>query len=185
MLKFFSILSSTLLVAACTSGPLIGIYPQVLLQDITSLYYPQSVSVFGGAGGPTEVYGSPIGGGTAEEVVADLYLPSYVASRSLKAVEPGAGGIRLILVFAPQTTALAGAACKGQAKAGEAGSQMKVFGVFCRGSRAMSEAVVYAEGSPRVHDPAMAGTLNRLIVSLMPAVDPNNDNNERPNRINP
>ena len=185
MLKFASLLSSALLLIGCAGGPIVGIYPQVLHQDIHSLYYAQTVPVFAGAGGPTEVYGSPAGGGSASEVVAGVRLPSWVASRSLTAVEPGKGGLRLVLVFAPQTTALGSAACQGQAKGGEAGTQMKVFGVFCRGNRPMSEAVVYAKGSPSVSDPAMAGALNRLVVSLMPAVDQRRDNGERANRINP
>lgn len=62
---------------------------------------------------------------------------------------------------------------------------MKVFGIFCRGSRPMTEAVVFAEGSPSVTDPAMAGALNRLIASLMPSNDKRIDNGERPNRVNP
>lgn len=189
MLKRALLLGSTLLFAGCSGGPVLSLYPQVLHQDIHTIYDAQSVAVFGGAGGPTEVYGTPFGGGTPAEVVADLQLPSYVATRSLSAADPSTDGLRLILVFAPQASALGGAACKGGAKGGakggEAGTQMKVFGVFCRGTRAMAEAVVYAKGSPTVRDPAMARALNRLITSLMPSVDQRRDNGEQANRINP
>lgn len=186
MKPVFRILAA-LAVAACTQGPLVEIYPQVVQEDIRANYYPEIVSIFGSGGGLTEVYGAPSDGATPAEVVANLRLPHFVSSRRLTAIDPDypTSDLRLILVFAPQTTALADQACKGRAEGATAGPQMKVYGVFCRGRRAVSEAIVYAEASPGIGDPAFAAALNRLIGTLMPSVDPNRDNGRRQTILRP
>lgn len=179
MYRTLPILLAALVAAACTPGPVIGVYPQVVKKEVRTNYYPQAVALFASAGGPTEVYSSPADGASPEAVVAGLDVPQFVVSNGLTAVEPGGGGLRLILVFAPQTTALPDRICAGDAKGGTASAPTKVLAVFCRGGRAMSQATLFAEGAPGAGDPGLSKALNLLIASAMPARDPNKDSGER------
>ncbi|MGB0412360.1 MAG: hypothetical protein ACPGFA_12275 [Pikeienuella sp.] len=170
---------------ACSQTPFINIYPQVHHLEVRSNFYAGVVSQFSAAGGPTIVRGTPQGGATPTEIVSALRLPHFLSKQGLTAIDntKAAKGIHLVLTIAPNPTASADAVCRGEVTGAEAGEQLRVLGVFCRSSRAMSEAVVFAKGSPPAGDPAFAKALNRLIASIMPPVDPNRDqaNIRRPN----
>lgn len=161
--------------AGCAGGE-VGIYPQVLHQDIKSPYYGGTVALLGSTGGPTKIYGAPSNNASADESVAPLYLPNHVADQKLNIAEPdGVYGLHLALVFAPQQTALADRVCKGEVAGGTAGPQLKVMAVFCQGNKPLSEAVVIAEGSPVPGDPAYARALNQLIYTITPLRGPDEE----------
>jgi hypothetical protein len=160
-----------------------GFYPQVLYDDIKSPYYGGTVALLGSTGGATRIYGAPANDASAAEIIAPLYLPPHVADQKLSVAEPDVVyGLHLALVFAPQTTTLAKSVCRGEAKGGIAGPQLKVLGVFCQGTKPLSEAVVIAKGSPVPGDPAYARALNQMIYVMMPLRNPD----EEPDfRLNP
>ncbi|MGB0504729.1 MAG: hypothetical protein ACPGGK_00910 [Pikeienuella sp.] len=167
------------------AGSGLGIYPQVILDDVKSPYYPNTVAMLGSIGGPTFVYGAPANNALPNEIIAPLHLPRWVADQSLtvgNADGDAYGGLHLALVFAPETTTLAKNVCKGNAKGGTAGPELRVLGVFCQGRKPLSEAVAIARSSPVPGDPDYAKALNQLINVLMPHRGPDEES-DRPRRL--
>lgn len=115
--------------------------------DVYLKYTLLDASQFAAAGGRLEVYGAPQDGATPEEVAAAIRLPAYLAQRDVTAVEPGDGGYRVALVFAPNAGLSGERVCKGKAKGGQAGSTTKLLIAFCRGEATiLSETRLDASG---------------------------------------
>ena len=141
--------------------------------DIYLKYAFQDASIFAAAGGPVEVYGAPQDGASAAEVAAAIRLPAYLAPNKATAVEPGQGGHRVALVFAPKAGLSGESVCKGQAKGGQAGSSTRILAVFCRSETAiLSEARLETAAAFIPGTPAFQTGVGRLLREMMPLGSP-------------
>lgn len=171
-MKTLATLATALGVSACTFAST-GFGETVHSTDIYLKYSFQDASIFAAAGGPIEVYGAPQNGASPEAVAASIRLPSYLAPNDAKAVEPGQGGYRVALVFAPQAGLSGESVCKGRAKGGQAGPNTKVLAVFCRSETAtLSEARLETSNAFIPGEPGFQAGMSRLLRELMPFRSP-------------
>lgn len=141
--------------------------------DVYLKYNILDASQFAAAGGRLEVYGTPQDGARPEEVAAAIRLPAYLAQRDVTAVEPGKGGYRVALVFAPKAGLSGESVCKGEAKGGQAGPATKVLVAFCRSETTiLSETRLEASGGfvPNTRD-FQAG-MSRALKEILPRRSP-------------
>lgn len=171
-MKTLAILATALGVSACASAST-GFGETIHSKDIYLKYSFQDASIFAAAGGPIEVYGAPQDGASPETVAASIRLPSYLAPNDAKAVEPGQGGYRVALVFAPQAGLSGESVCKGRAKGGQAGPNTKILAVFCRSETAtLSEARLETSNAFVPGKPGFQTGMSRLLRELMPFRSP-------------
>jgi len=171
-MKSLTMLAVTLGVSACASAST-GFGETIHSTDIYLKYSFQDASLYAASGGPIEVYGAPQNGATPEEVAASISLPAYLSPNQVKAVEPGQGGYRIALVFAPQAGLSGESVCKGRAKGGQAGSETKVLAVFCRSETAtLSETRLETSNAFTPGDPGFKIGMRRLFRELMPLRSP-------------
>lgn len=171
-MKTLAMFAITLGVSACASAST-GFGETIHSTDIYLKYSFQDASIYAAAGGPIEVYGAPQNGATPDAVAASIRLPAYLAPYQTTAIEPGQGGYRVALVFAPQAGLSGESVCKGKAKGGQAGPNTKILAVFCRSETAtLSEARLETSN---VFVPGGSGFqtgMSRLMRELMPLRSP-------------
>ncbi len=171
-MKTLAMLAITLGVGACASAST-GFGERIHSTEIYLKYSFQDASSYAAAGGPIEVYGAPQNGATADEVAASIRLPAYLSPNQTKSVEPGLGGYRIALVFAPKAGLSGESVCKGKAKGGQAGSNTKVLAVFCRSETAtLSEARLETSNAFVPGGTGFRSGMNRLMRELMPLRSP-------------
>lgn len=141
--------------------------------DVYLKYNILDASQFAAAGGRLEVYGAPQNGATPEEVAAAIRLPAYLAQRDVTAVEPGQGGYRVALVFAPKAGLSGESVCRGEAKGGQAGSATKVLVAFCRSETTiLSETRLEASGGFVPTSGGFQAGMNRAMKEILPRRSP-------------
>lgn len=171
-MKTLAMLAVTLGVSACASAST-GFGEVIHSTDIYLKYSFQDASAYAAAGGPIEVYGAPQDGASPEAVAASIRLPAYLTPNDAKAVEPGLGGYRVALVFAPQADLSGESVCKGRAKGGQAGQSTKILAVFCRSETAtLSEARLETSLAFAPGEPGFQTGMSRLFRELMPLRSP-------------
>ena len=170
-MKTPTLIAAALCLSACAASTSFG--ETIHSTDIYLKYSFQDTSIFAAAGGPIEVYGAPQDGATPEAIAAAIRLPAYLTPNDAKAVEPGNGGYRVALVFAPQAGISGESVCKGKAKGGQAGVTTKVLAVFCRSETAtLSEARLETAGAFTPGSQAFQIGMSRLLRELMPLRSP-------------
>ncbi len=171
-MKTLAMLAISLGVSACASAST-GFGETIHSTDIYLKYSFQDASVYAAAGGQIEVFGAPQDGASPEAVAASIRLPAYLSPNQTKAVDPGQGGYRVALVFAPQAGLSGESVCKGKAKGGQAGSTTKVLGVFCRSETAiLSEARLETSSAFVPGQTGFQTGMSRLMRELMPLRSP-------------
>lgn len=171
-MKTLAIFAITLGVSACASAST-GLGETIHSSDIYLKYSFQDASIFAAAGGPIEVYGAPQDGASPETVAASIRLPAYLAPNQAKAAQPGQGGYRVALVFAPQAGLSGESVCKGKAKGGQAGPNTKVLAVFCRSETAtLSEARLETSNTFVPGESGFRTGMTRLLREILPLRSP-------------
>ncbi len=172
MRRFAKPLLAAALLAAAPAQAFWG--DRVINDYIDEAYLPTDVSIFAAGGGETAIYGSTSDGASAAAIASQIRLPAAYSPREITAGPTGRrDGPHLVLVFAPQGTTPK-AACRGEAKGGAAGSELRVLGVFCRGyGRPVSEAMLIADGAETPSSPGFGRTMATLLNKLLPYRNPN------------
>jgi len=165
------VIAAVLGLGACVAANSLG--ETIHSTDIYLKYTFQDASAFAAAGGPVEVYGAPQDGASPEAVAAAIRLPAYLTPNQAKAVEPGQGGYRVALVFAPRAGLSGEKVCKGDAKGGRAGANTRILAVFCRSETAiLSEARLETSAAFTPGMPAFQTGVKRLLREIMPLSSP-------------
>ena len=171
-MKAYALLSAVFGLTACATAAT-GFGETIHSPDVYVKYSFQDASIYAAAGGPIEVYGAPQDGASPEAVAAAIRLPAYLSPNTARAVEPGQGGYRVALVFAPQAGQGGEAVCRGEAKGGQAGATTKVLAVFCRSETAtLGEARLETSNAFAPGDPAFQAGMKRLLREIMPLRSP-------------
>ncbi|MEM7544578.1 MAG: hypothetical protein AAF367_03500 [Pseudomonadota bacterium] len=171
MKRFTAIATAIALSASAASA--FSFIDNVTRDYVDPNYYPIDASVFAGGGGRTTIVGTTRDGASAEEIAANIRLPSFLSQRTVRAATEPQKGLHMVLVFAPQSGTTPRKACSGQAKGGQAGDTLKVMGVFCSGSgKPLSEALYTANGSPVPSDPDFQRRMSILIKTILPVRNP-------------
>ena len=181
MKRFAALIAPVLAFAPLSAGAFWG--DRVISKYIDTAYEPVSVSSFAGSGGVTSIYGTTRDGASPEAIAADVRLPAHFSPRSITAGPQGErSGPHLVLVIAPQG-ATPKKACKGEAKGGTAGDELRVLGVFCSSfGRPVSEAMLVADGSYVPGDGDFSDAMRQLLREIVPVANPDRDG---PNIIRP
>jgi len=140
-------------------------------------YSPGEFRSMAAAGAPVEIFGSPPGGATAEEVVAALRMPAHLASTPPRLAESPGQGARLVFAFGGGGAVNGEALCAGNPASGALPDRLDVAGAFCRGSRLMTQAQLSFDAPVGPSDPRFTSAMRRLIATLGPRTDPNRDRN--------
>ena len=150
-----------------------------------ALYYSYTPSNFrsmAAAGAPLEIYGTPPGGATPEEVVAAIRMPGHLPQTAPKLAEVPGQGQRLVFAFGGAGAVDSSALCRGEVEGGALPDRLEVAGAYCRGDRMLTQAQMTADRPLGPPDPDFTRAMRRLIETLGPRTDPNRDN-DRGERI--
>ena len=171
-MKAIPVLAAIAGLSACATVST-GFAETIHSRDIYLKYSFQDASIFAAAGGPMEIYGAPSNGASPQDVADAIRLPAYLSPNRAKAVEPGQGGYRVAIVFAPKAGLSGESVCKGNAKGGQAGPDTRILAVFCRSETAtLSEARLEISASFIPGEPGFQIGMSRLLREMMPLRSP-------------
>ncbi len=140
-------------------------------------YEPTDFRVMASSGPPIELFGSPPGGATDEEVVAAIQMPARHSSSTPRLVEVPGQGARLVFAFASGGAVNGKALCAGAVHGGSFQDRLEVSAAYCRGERMFSQAQMSVSGPVGPPDPEFTSAMRRLIDTLGPRVDPSRRRN--------
>lgn len=174
MKRIAALIAPMIALAPLTAGAFWG--DRVISEFIDTAYEPVYVSSFAASGAPTAIYGTTRDGASADAIAADIRLPAHFSPRTISAGPTGErSGPHLVLVIAPEG-ATPKKACRGEAKGGQAGAELRVLGVFCSSyGRPVSEALLIADGSPVPGDGDFSDAMRQLLRVIAPPVNPDRE----------
>ncbi len=140
-------------------------------------YAPSNFRSMAAAGAPIEIFGSPPGGATEEEIVASIRMPRRLGSTPPVVAEAPGQGQRLVFAFSVSGSVNGPELCAGNIPGGEFEDRLEVFGAFCRGDRVLTHSQMSIAGPVGPPDPQFTSAMSRLIDILGPRQDPNRKRN--------
>ncbi len=136
-------------------------------------YAPSDFGAMSAAGAPIELFGSPPGGASPEDIIASIQLPG--ASAAPKLAETPGQGQRLVFAFSSGGAVNGDALCSGGVQGGSAQDRLEVAGAFCRGERPLSQAQMSVSGPVGPPDPQFTSSMRGLIGTIGSSRNPNAD----------
>lgn len=136
-------------------------------------YAPSNFRSMAAAGAPIEIFGSPPGEASEEDIVASIRLPNRLGSTPPVVAEAPGQGQRLVFAFSVSGAINGPELCAGNIPGGAFQDRLEVFGAFCRGGRVLTHSQMSIPGPVGPPDPEFTSAMARLIDILGPRHDPN------------
>lgn len=157
-----------------------GTGPILTHQDVAGAYEPGFLRVVGTGGSElrTIVVGNPFSG--SAEATRDATIEAMQGAVAFTPVRFAAqparahpADYRVYMVYQPAITQAAGALCRGEApQAGQASAGLRLLGVYCGGTFAMSEITGRMEAMPAPGDPTFRALVRQVTLNLLPPSNP-------------